>query len=74
MAGGRMVEAEERIRGADGTETSWRTYKFPCHDSAGNILLAGVAVDITEEVARKAELERFQDEMQEVNDQLRRLA
>ena len=74
MAGGRMVEAEEKIRGVDGTETSWKTYKFPCHDSAGNILLAGVAVDITEEVARKAELERFQEEMQEVNDQLRRLS
>lgn len=74
MSGGRMVEAEEKIRGVDGTETSWKTYKFPCHDSAGNILLAGMAVDITEEVARKAELERFQEEMQEVNDQLRRLS
>ncbi len=74
MAGGRMVESEEKIRGADGTVTSWKTYKFPCHDSAGNVLLAGVAVDITEEVARKAELERFQEEMQEVNDQLRRLS
>lgn len=74
MAGGRMIESEERIRAADGTETTWKTYKFPCHDSAGNTLLAGVAVDITEEVARKAELERYQEEMQEANDQLRRLS
>ncbi len=74
MAGGRMVESEEKIRGTDGTLTTWKTYKFPCHDSAGNVLLAGVAVDITEEVARKAELERYQEEMQEVNDRLRRLS
>lgn len=74
MAGGRMVESEEKIRGADEAVTTWKTYKFPCHDSAGNILLAGVAVDITEEVARKAELERYQEEMQEANDQLRRLS
>ena len=74
MAGERMVESEEKVRGADGTVTTWKTYKFPCHDSAGNILLAGVAVDITEEVARKAELERYQEEMQEANEQLRRLS
>lgn len=74
MAGGRMVETEERIRGTDGTVTVWRTFKFPCHDSAGNALLAGVAVDVTEEMSRKAELERYQIELEEVNDQLRRLA
>ncbi|GAC1361489.1 MAG: hypothetical protein NVSMB3_09750 [Acidobacteriaceae bacterium] len=74
MAGETMVESEEKIRSADGTVTSWKTYKFPCHDSAGNILLAGVAVDITEEVARKAELEHYQEEMQQINDQLRRLS
>ena len=74
MAGGRMVESEEKIRGADGGVTSWKTYKFPCHDSAGNVLLAGVAVDVTEEVARKAELERYQEEMHEINGQLRRLS
>jgi len=74
MAGGRMVEADEKIRGADGNMTTWKTYKFPCHDSAGNVLLAGVAVDVTEEVARKAELEHYQEEMQAANEQLRRLS
>ncbi len=74
MAGKRLIESEERIRAADGSVTTWKTYKFPCHDSAGNTLLAGVAVDITEEVARKAELERYQEEMQEANNQLRRLS
>jgi diguanylate cyclase (GGDEF)-like protein/PAS domain S-box-containing protein len=74
MAGGRMVETEEHIRGADGTISSLRSFKFPCHDSAGNVLLAGVAVDVSEEVAHKAELERYHRELEEANDQLRRLA
>jgi diguanylate cyclase (GGDEF)-like protein/PAS domain S-box-containing protein len=74
MAGGRMVETEEHIRGSDGTISSLRSFKFPCHDSAGNVLLAGVAVDVSEEVAHKAELERYHRELEEANDQLRRLA
>ena len=74
MAGGRMVEAEERLRAPDGTVTSWKTYKFPCYDSAGNMLLAGVAVDVSEELLRKEELVRVQQEMQEANEQLRRLS
>src|ERR1700738_2079811 len=74
MAGGQMVETEERIRGADGTSTIWRSFKFPCHDSAGNLLLAGVAVDVTDEVARKSELDRYHQELEEANEQLRKLA
>src|SRR6266567_544997 len=74
MAGGRMVETEEHIRGADGVISSLRSFKFPCHDSAGNVLLAGVAVDVSEEVAHKAELERYHRELEEANNQLRRLA
>jgi diguanylate cyclase (GGDEF)-like protein/PAS domain S-box-containing protein len=74
MAGGQMVEIEEHIRGADGTISSLRSFKFPCHDSAGNMLLAGVAVDVSAEVAHKAELERYHRELEEANDQLRKLA
>jgi diguanylate cyclase (GGDEF)-like protein/PAS domain S-box-containing protein len=74
MAGGRMVETEERIRSADGTSSTWRSFKFPCNDSAGNVLLAGVAVDVTDEVARKSELTRYHQELEEANEQLRRLA
>lgn len=74
MAGGRIVETEEQIRDTDGTISSLRSFKFPCHDSAGNMLLAGVAVDISEEAAHKAELERYQRELEEANDQLRKLA
>lgn len=74
MLGGRMVETEEQISRADGTITSLRSFKFPCHDSSGNVLLAGVAVDVSEEVAHKAELERYHRELEKANDQLRKLA
>jgi diguanylate cyclase (GGDEF)-like protein/PAS domain S-box-containing protein len=74
MAGGRMVETEENIRNSDGTVSSLRSFKFPCHDSAGNVLLAGVAVDVSEEVAHQIELERYHRELEEANDQLRKLA
>jgi len=74
MAGGRIVETEEHIRSSDGTISSLRSFKFPCYDSAGNMLLAGVAVDVSEEVAHKAELERYHRELEAANDQLRKLA
>ncbi len=74
MAGGKMVETEEQVRGADGIIGSLRSFKFPCHDSAGNVLLAGVAVDVSEDVAHKAELERYHRELEEANDRLRKLA
>ena len=74
MVGGRTVEADERLRGADGTITIWKTYQFPCFDSSGNLLLAGLATDITQERERKQELERYQAEMQAANEQLRRLS
>ena len=74
MAGGHMVETEEHIRGTDGTISFLRSFKFPCSHSAGNVLLAGLAVDISEEVAHKTELERYHRELEEANEQLRRLA
>jgi diguanylate cyclase (GGDEF)-like protein/PAS domain S-box-containing protein len=74
MAGGRMVETEEHIRNWDGTISWLRSFKFPCNDSAGNVLLAGVAVDVSEEVAHQIELERYHRELEEANDQLRKLA
>jgi diguanylate cyclase (GGDEF)-like protein/PAS domain S-box-containing protein len=74
MSGGGIVETEEHIRSADGKMTTLRSFKFPCHDSAGNVLLAGVAVDVSNDVAQKGELERYHRELEDANDQLRRLA
>jgi len=60
MAGGKMVETEEHIRNTDGTVSSLRSFKFPCH--------------VSEEVAHHAELERYHRELEDANDQLRKLA
>jgi diguanylate cyclase (GGDEF)-like protein/PAS domain S-box-containing protein len=74
MVGDRIIEKDEQIRGADGVIRSLRSFKFPCHDSAGNILLAGVAVDVSEETEHQAELERYHRELEEANNRLRKLA
>src|SRR5258705_3274816 len=50
LARGPLGETQETIRNSDGTVSSLRSFKFPCHDSAGNVLLAGVAVDVFGEV------------------------
>ncbi len=74
MQGDRMVAAEEQLGRPDGVITHWKTYRFPCLDSSGNRLLAGLAMDVSEDTERKQELERFQAEMQQANEQLRRLS
>jgi diguanylate cyclase (GGDEF)-like protein/PAS domain S-box-containing protein len=74
MVGDQIMESEEQVRGANGEVRSLRSFKFPCYDSAGNILLAGVAVDVSEEAAHKAELERYHRELEEANNRLRKLA
>jgi diguanylate cyclase (GGDEF)-like protein/PAS domain S-box-containing protein len=74
MVGDQIMESEEQVRGANGEIRSLRSFKFPCSDSAGNILLAGVAVDVSEEAAHKAELERYHRELEEANNRLRKLA
>ena len=74
IAGDRIVESEASMRDIGGRESAWKIFRFPCHDSAGNSMVAGVAVDMTEEIARKLELERCQAEMTLVNEQLRQLS
>jgi diguanylate cyclase (GGDEF)-like protein/PAS domain S-box-containing protein len=74
MVGDQIMESEEQVRGANCEIRSLRSFKFPCSDSAGNILLAGVAVDVSEEAAHKAELERYHRELEEANNRLRKLA
>ncbi len=69
-----VVESEEQLRGSNGAVSCWKTYRFPCHDTFGNVLLAGIAVDMTEEVAHKAEIERYQQELEQANEQLRQLS
>ncbi len=74
IAGERIVESQACIRDIGGRESAWKIFRFPCHDSAGNSMVAGVAVDMTEEIARKQELERCQAEMTLANEQLRQMS
>jgi diguanylate cyclase (GGDEF)-like protein/PAS domain S-box-containing protein len=59
---------------ADGTVSYWKTYKFPCTDADGAKLIGGVALDVTEELQRAAELQGYQRELEQANDKLQELA
>ena len=54
MAGGQTVEADEQLRGADGVITAWKTYKFPCFDSSGNLLSGRVGHGYHRRAGKKA--------------------
>ena len=69
-----LVERQEWPRDSQEPLTCWKTYTFSCHNSMGRRLLAGVAVDVTDERAHKVELERYQHELEGLNDQLRQLS
>jgi diguanylate cyclase (GGDEF)-like protein/PAS domain S-box-containing protein len=52
------VELAEVTPGPEGTVIHWRSYKFPFQRENGDLMLAGMSIDVTEELARKAELDR----------------
>jgi diguanylate cyclase (GGDEF)-like protein/PAS domain S-box-containing protein len=54
---GGTTEVVDHTRVADGSIVCWRSIKFPYRDSKGDMLLAGISVDITEELRWKNELE-----------------
>jgi diguanylate cyclase (GGDEF)-like protein/PAS domain S-box-containing protein len=66
LTSGMPAELTEEIRGADGTISWWKSYRFPCEDEKGHILLGGVAVDMTADVVQKAQLERANERLEEL--------
>lgn len=66
LAAGNPVEFTESIAGPDGSVTNWRSYKFPFLSEEGQPMLAGMSIDITEELRRKAELDRVLQEKLEL--------
>lgn len=74
LRSGKLHVSLETSRNADGSKTSWRSYKFPCKDEHGKTLLGGVSVDVTEELCRQQELERLHKEVQQANLLLQQLA
>jgi diguanylate cyclase (GGDEF)-like protein/PAS domain S-box-containing protein len=58
LASGKTMEMIDNTMGADGEMISWKSIKFPYRDGGGKMLLAGISVDITDELRKKHELER----------------
>ncbi|MGI4853250.1 MAG: diguanylate cyclase [Janthinobacterium lividum] len=58
----------------NGTVSHWKTYEIRCVNMAGEPMLAGSAIDLTEQMLREAELQRTRDELQEANRKLSSLA
>jgi len=73
LMAGRLQVIDEEIRDAAGVVSHWRSYKFPCVDSRGTTVLAGVAVDVTETMAKELALHRTQAELQSANALLKEL-
>ena len=73
LMAGRLQIIEEQVRDRAGNVSRWRTYKFPCVSARGTTLIAGVAVDETEVMAKEAALNRTQAELQSANTLLKEL-
>lgn len=74
LAGGEPVEVEETVERPAGVE-HWISYKFPFRDAAGQLYLAGMAIDITDRKRAEAALQRLHNELEElVRDRTQELA
>jgi diguanylate cyclase (GGDEF)-like protein/PAS domain S-box-containing protein len=58
LEAGTLMEVIDHTEDASGRAISWKSIKFPYRDSMGEMLLAGISVDITEELRKKTELEQ----------------
>ncbi len=71
---GKLQVLEEATHNPDGSLSVLRSYKFPCTDVDGHMLVGGVSVDVTAERQQKADLERYQAELERANLRLSELA
>lgn len=74
LESGQLQVSMETSQNADGSWSSWKSYKFPCKDEHGNSLIGGVSVEVTEQLQREEELERVHRELQQANLLLQELA
>jgi diguanylate cyclase (GGDEF)-like protein/PAS domain S-box-containing protein len=49
------VELDE-VYGTPEDRRHWKSYKFPCKSGDGRLLVAGISIDVTDEIARAKEL------------------
>ncbi len=71
---GKQAVTLEHINNADGSSSSWQSYKFVCPSPRGDALLCGVSIEVTEQLQREEELKRVQRELQQANLVLEKLA
>ncbi|PIG93835.1 PAS domain S-box protein [Gloeocapsopsis sp. IPPAS B-1203] len=57
LATGQTIELIECVPTPDGRERYWLSFKFPIKDASGQLLLGGVAIDITEQKQTEEELQ-----------------
>jgi diguanylate cyclase (GGDEF)-like protein/PAS domain S-box-containing protein len=57
LAGGVSVEVEETLPGDNGGKSAWKSIKFPYRGAGGELMLAGMSVDVTAQVTREAMLQ-----------------
>lgn len=60
------VEFNEVSPGADGDVTHWKSFKFPLRLEDGRMMLAGMSLDVTEDLRRQKELEKTTEEKMEL--------
>lgn len=58
----------------DGSISHWKTYTMHCLNADGEPMLAGSAIDLTEQMRREAELEQTRDQLKDANQKLNSLA
>lgn len=60
-----VLQSQTKIPTPDGVVRTWLTYKFPVENEQGELLVGGVAVDITELKQAQDELERINQELEQ---------
>ena len=73
LASEKVLEVDE-ITEIDGMRTEWRCFKFPWKNTAGQQMLAGIAMDVTAERDQQASLKHYQAQLEEANARLTRSA
>ena len=74
LSSGKLKVTEERTQNPDRSASVWRSFKFPCADGEGRVLLGGVSIEITEERRRESELRSYQAGLEAANRRLQELA
>lgn len=73
LASGTLQVVEEATQPPHSASTFWRSYKFPCKDG-NTTLLGGFSIELTQEIQRNRELSAYQQELEQANARLHKLA